>query len=209
MDPEREQASRPLHAALLGDHLLDAIPQLRRYARSLRRNIEDADELVLETLARAIASIDSFQPGSNLMAWLSTILRNIFYEEYRKRRRETEDADGREAAKLQFRPSQEGRIYFLEVRDALYRMRPEQREALMLIVSGASYENTAMLCGTSIGTVKSRIHRARAILTNLLNEHRPEKGGSDDDPVPSVSSTNPADGETIVFTGSFEKKALV
>jgi len=76
------------------DVMLAAVPTLRAFAISLSGNADRADDLVQETLLRATANIDSFQPGTNMLAWLFTILRNQFRSEYRKRRREVEDADG-------------------------------------------------------------------------------------------------------------------
>jgi len=82
------------------DQVLGTVPSLRAFAISLSGNIDRADDLVQETLLRALAHIDSFQPGTNMPAWLFTILRNLFRSEYRKRRREVEDADGRYAETL-------------------------------------------------------------------------------------------------------------
>ena len=78
----------------LRDQILASIPSLRAFAISLSGNVDRADDLVQETILRALANINSFQPGTNLPAWLFTILRNLFRSEYRKRRREVEDADG-------------------------------------------------------------------------------------------------------------------
>ena len=91
------------------DAMLAAVPSLRAFAISLSGNVDRADDLVQETLLRAMANIDSFQPGTNMSAWLFTILRNLFRSEYRKRRREVEDADGSYAESLKSHPEQEGR----------------------------------------------------------------------------------------------------
>ena len=80
----------------LRDTMLAAVPSLRAFGISLCGNVDRADDLVQETLLRALANIDSFQPGTNMSAWLFTILRNLFRSEYRKRRREVEDADSRD-----------------------------------------------------------------------------------------------------------------
>ena len=88
----------------LRDDILAAVPSLRAFAISLCGNGDRADDLVQETLLRALANIDSFQPGSNLPAWLFTILRNLFRSDYRKRRREVEDADGNYAKTLKTQP---------------------------------------------------------------------------------------------------------
>jgi RNA polymerase sigma-70 factor (ECF subfamily) len=155
------------------DELLKAVPKLRAFAVSLcgrtGGRIERADDLVQETLVKALANINSFTPGSNMPAWLYTILRNEFYSAFRKRRHEVQDEDGAHAAKMESRPEQEGHLHFLELQDALGQLRPEQREALVLIgASGLSYEDAAGLCACAIGTMKSRVNRARASLAALL-----------------------------------------
>src|SRR3569623_3679920 len=103
----------------LRDAILAAVPSLRAFAISLSGNADRADDLVQETLLRALANIDSFQPGANLPAWLFTILRNLFRSDYRKRRREVEDADGNYARTLKTQPTQTTRIEFEEFRSAL------------------------------------------------------------------------------------------
>jgi RNA polymerase sigma-70 factor (ECF subfamily) len=120
-------------------------------------------------LLRALAHIDSFQPGTNMPAWLFTILRNLFRSEYRKRRREVEDADGRYAESLKSHPEQTGRVEFSEFRAALAKLPSDQREALILVgASGFSYEDAANICGCAVGTIKSRVNRARTRLADLL-----------------------------------------
>ena len=102
-------------------------------------------------------------------AWLFTILRNLFRSEYRKRRREVEDADGRYAETLKSHPEQTGRVEFSEFRDALAKLPSDQREALILVgASGFSYEEAAGICGCAVGTIKSRVNRARTRLADLL-----------------------------------------
>src|SRR5450631_867340 len=106
--------------------VLGAVPSLRAFAISLCGNVDRADDLVQETLLRALANINSFQPGSNMPAWLFTILRNLFRSEYCKRRREVEDADGSYAASLKSQPEQTGRVEFEEFRRALAKLPPDQ-----------------------------------------------------------------------------------
>jgi RNA polymerase sigma-70 factor (ECF subfamily) len=89
------------------DEMLAAIPRLRAFGISLCGDVDKADDLVQETLQRALANIDSFEPGTKMLAWLITILRNLFYANYRKRRREVEDAEGRYAETLKSQPEQE------------------------------------------------------------------------------------------------------
>ena len=151
------------------DAMLAAVPSLRAFAISLSGNVDRADDLVQETLLRAMANIDSFEPGTNLSAWLFTILRNLFRSEYRKRRREVEDADGRHVGSLKSPPQQHSRLEFEEVRGALAKLLPDQREALILVgAAGFSHEEAAAICESPVGTIKSRVHRARARLVQLL-----------------------------------------
>lgn len=151
------------------DAVLAAIPSLRAFAISLSGNVDRADDLVQETLLRAFANIHSFQPGTNLSAWLFTILRNLFRSEYRRRRREVEDTDGSYADSLKSQPEQNGRVEFEEFRTALARLPQDQREALVLVgASGFSYEEAAAICGCAVGTIKSRVNRARTRLADLL-----------------------------------------
>ena len=164
----------PLEPAIR-DALLRATPSLRAFAISLTNNVDRADDLVQDTLVRALANIDRFQPGTNLNAWLFTILRNLFHSEYRKRRREVEDADGAYAANLSVLPAQGAHLDFADFQNALTKISPDQREALLLVgASGFSYEDTAAICGCAVGTVKSRVNRARVRLAELLNLSDPD-----------------------------------
>src|SRR4249920_3093930 len=133
-------------APSLKEAMLAAVPSLRAFAISLSGNVDRADDLVQETLMRAIANIDSFQPGTNMSAWLFTILRNLFRSEYRKRRREVEDADGSYAEALTSLPDQTSHLEMDEFRKALAKLPPDQREALILVgASGFSYEEAAAI----------------------------------------------------------------
>jgi len=152
------------------DAMLAAVPSLRAFAISLSGNVDRADDLVQETLLRAMANIDSFEPGTNMSAWLFTILRNLFRSEYRKRRREVEDADGKYAATLAVQPAQGAHLDFEDLQRALARLPADQREALLLVgASGFSYEQAADICGCAVGTIKSRVNRARNRLAELLH----------------------------------------
>jgi RNA polymerase sigma-70 factor (ECF subfamily) len=164
----------------LRDDILASVPSLRAFAISLSGNGDRADDLVQETLLRALANIDSFQPGSNLPAWLFTILRNLFRSEYRKRRREVEDTDGSYAESLKSHPEQNSRLEFQEFRAALAKLPPDQREALILVgASGFSYEEAAAICECAVGTIKSRVNRARTRLADLLSIESAEDFGPD------------------------------
>jgi RNA polymerase sigma-70 factor, ECF subfamily len=162
------------------DAMLAAVPNLRAFAISLCGNVDHADDLVQETLLRAMANIDSFQPGTNMSAWLFTILRNLFRSEYRKRRREVEDTDGTCADSLKSHPEQHSRLEFDEFRAALTKLPPHQREALILVgASGFSCEEAAAICDCAVGTVKSRVHRARIRLSKLLSINGADDYGPD------------------------------
>jgi RNA polymerase sigma-70 factor (ECF subfamily) len=164
----------------LRDQIVAKVPELRAYAVSLTGSIDHADDLVQETLLRALANIHSFEPGTNLPAWLFTILRNQFRSQYRKRRREIEDCDGRIAERLKTCPEQFGRIEFNELQRALAQVAADQREALILVAaSGFSCEEAAVICGCAVGTVKSRVHRARVQLAELLSVHNSDDFGPD------------------------------
>ena len=160
--------------------ILAAVPSLRAFAISLCGNVDRADDLVQETLLRALANIDSFQPGTNMSAWLFTILRNHFRSEYRKRRREVEDSDGHYAETLKSQPEQYGQVEYREFREALAQLPQDQREALVLVgASGFSYEEAANICGCAVGTIKSRVNRARTRLAELMAIDGAEDFGPD------------------------------
>jgi RNA polymerase sigma-70 factor (ECF subfamily) len=162
--------------------LLSVIPNLRAFAVSLCGNLDRADDLVQETLVKAWGNIGGFVEGTNLRAWLFTILRNIYYSEYRKRRREVADPDGVFAAKLATAPAQSGHMDLLDFRTALQQLPGDQREALILIgASGLSYEEAAGVCGCAIGTMKSRVNRARSRLAEMLSITSGMEFGHDDD----------------------------
>src|ERR1700680_1228171 len=165
----------------LRDDILASVPSLRAFAISLSGNGDRADDLVQETLLRALANIDSVQPGSTLPAWLFTILRNLFRSDYRKRRREVEDADGSYAKTLKTQPAQNAHLEFEEFRAALDKLPQDQREALILVgASGFSYEDAAAICGCAVGTIKSRVNRARSKLSALLYVDGAEDFGPDE-----------------------------
>ena len=151
------------------DLLVAEIPYLRAFAISLSGSVSMADDLVQDTLVKAWAKFDSFEPDTNLRAWLITILRNNFYSIYRKRRKEVQDSDGKYAERLWVRGGQESRLEMDDFRRAMDELAPEHREALIMIgVTELSYEEAAAACGVAVGTIKSRVHRARARLAAIL-----------------------------------------
>ncbi|WP_445501909.1 sigma-70 family RNA polymerase sigma factor [Microvirga sp. G4-2] len=154
----------------LREALLAAVPSLRAFAISLSGQVDKADDLVQDTLLRALSNLHRFERGTNLNAWLFTILRNLFRSEYRKRRREIADPDGSYARRLKVQPQQGSHLDFEDFRTALSRLPSDQREALLLVgASGFSYEEAARICGCAVGTIKSRVNRARIRLAALLN----------------------------------------
>ena len=153
----------------LKEAMLKLIPNLRAFGVSLCGDVERADDLVQETLLKAWNHLDSFQEGTNLRAWLFTILRNTYFSERRKRRREVEDADGSYAATLSTHPEQHGHMEMQDFRAALTRLPDDQREALILVgAAGFSYEEAAEISGCAVGTIKSRVNRARNRLSEML-----------------------------------------
>ena len=142
---------------------------LRAFGVSLCGDKDRADDLVQETLFKAWNHLDSFKEGTNLKAWLFTILRNTYFSERRKRRREVEDADGSYAARLATQPAQHGHMDMQDFRAALIRLPDDQREALILVgAAGFSYEEAADISGCAVGTIKSRVNRARNRLAGML-----------------------------------------
>lgn len=165
----------------LQQQMLAFAPQLRAYAMSISRSADRSDDLVQETMLRAISKIDTFQPGTKLGAWLTTILRNCYLSDLRRRRHEVEDVDGCYSEALRVAPEQEGLLEYKEFCAALKEIPFDQREALMLVgAAGLSYEDTATLCRTSTGTIKSRINRARSRLAALLGIESTSQIGFDD-----------------------------
>ena len=150
--------------------LLAAIPSLRAFAFSLIGRGDRADDLVQETLMKAWAHHASFQPGTNLRAWLYTILRNEFYSQMRKKGREIEDVDGAYSRNVGVHPDQPGHLDMADMHAALAQLPADQREALLLVAaSGFSYEEAATICDVAMGTIKSRVNRARTRLADLLS----------------------------------------
>ena len=164
------------------EELLEQIPSLRAFAVSLCGQMDKADDLVQEALVKAWSNLGSFTQGTNMRAWMFTILRNVYYSEHRKRRREVQDADGMFSARLVVHPSQAGHMDLQDFRAALSKLPSDQREALILVgASGFSYEEAADICGVAVGTIKSRVNRARSALTRNLSVQTSSEFGPDAD----------------------------
>jgi RNA polymerase sigma-70 factor (ECF subfamily) len=146
------------------------LPTLRAFGRSLCANATLADDLVQETMLKAWNCRDRFQPGSNMKAWLLTILRNRYYSELRHRKFEVEDPDDMYASMLSVQPEFEAQSELEALGRALKELPTEQREALLLVSAGGlSYREAAELCKCAVGTIKSRIARGRDQLVALLD----------------------------------------
>jgi RNA polymerase sigma-70 factor, ECF subfamily len=155
----------------LQDRMVKAIPGLRAFARSLCRNRDRADDLLQETLVRAIAGIHLFKQGSNLEAWLCTIMRNSFNNECSRSKRTVQDEDDRLAETLSVPPDQIGWGIARDLRAGLGRLSPDQQQALFLVgAAGLSYEEAAEKMGCQAGTIKSRVSRARTMLAAFMSE---------------------------------------
>ncbi len=158
-------------SAELQSALLDVLPHLRAFARSLTRNRDQADDLVNDAIVRAISASRQFTPGTNFKAWIFTILRNLFYNEGRKRHSKFTSLDDLTVNEPSINASQEASLEFCDFRRAFWQLNPDQREVLILVgASGLSYEEAAAVCGCRVGTIKSRVSRARADLKRTLDE---------------------------------------
>lgn len=168
-----ETSLRPAVFPSWDTQILGHLPALHRYALGLVRNFHAAEDLVHDTVVKAYSCIDKFQLGSNLRAWLFTILRNTFYSGMRKHKREIADPDGIYAATLVSQPEHDGRLAMNEFLQAFTQLSPEHRDIVTLVgVSGHSYEVAARKIGIPVGTAKSRLSRARAQLTEAMDGER-------------------------------------
>ena len=149
--------------------LIRAVPNLRAFANSLCGDHTRADDLVQDTLVKAWSNLESFERGSNLKAWLFTILRNTYFSELRKRRREVEDPDGALAERMSVLPEQQVHMDLVDFRKAFCGLSDDQKEVLLLVgAEGFSYGEAAEITNAAIGTVKSRVNRARVALNKAL-----------------------------------------
>lgn len=160
------------------------IPNLRAFARSLSRSADEADDLVQEALVKAWKNWNHFAPGSNLKAWVFTILRNAYLSERRKRKNEVQDVDGELSKQLAVKSGQLAHMEFIDFQKAFDQLPEEQKEALVLIgAEGFAYEEAALMCGCAVGTMKSRVNRARTRLAELMGLDASDAVGDGDNPV--------------------------
>jgi RNA polymerase sigma-70 factor (ECF subfamily) len=175
------------------DEIVEHLPSLRAFARSLTRDASAADDLVQDTVVKAWSNIDKFEAGTNMRAWLFTILRNTFYSLRRKRAREVADVDGVMAGQLSEKPDHDGRLVMRDFAVAFGEIPDEQREALLLVgASGFSYEEAAEMCGCKVGTIKSRANRGRKRLAELMELSEDEPLEMTDQATMAVVNGRPA-----------------
>lgn len=160
--PRRESVSQ---------EVVDLIPALRAFARTFYKDTADADDLVQETLTKALANIDKFERGTRLKSWMFTIMRNTFNTRYKTCVREAPGQAQCVADGVTCAPTQEWSLRGRELTEALHRLPAHYREVLVLVVvTGESYLSTADICDCAVGTVKSRLNRARHLLAQELGE---------------------------------------
>jgi RNA polymerase sigma-70 factor, ECF subfamily len=170
-----QAADQPFQTALVA-----AIPNLRAFAISLSGNVQTANDLVQETMLKAWTHREKFEEGTNIKSWLFTILRNTYFSDFRRRKREVQDTDGAAAAMLSTHPEQPGHMDLMDFNRSLAELSEDQREALLLVgAEGFSYEETAEICGCAVGTIKSRVNRARARLAELMSVSAVDEFGPD------------------------------
>lgn len=159
------------HPPTTRDQIVSLLPEMRAFAMSLTRNHASADDLVQDAVVKAWKNFHQFQDGGNLRAWVFTILRNTYYSDLRKKRRETDHLIDTEASARQPVGPSDQIIDVMDFEKAFQTLPVEQREALTLVAaSGMTYEDAAQTCGVAIGTIKSRINRGRQRLAELLGK---------------------------------------
>jgi RNA polymerase sigma-70 factor, ECF subfamily len=170
----------------LHQNICACLPRLRAFSMSLTRDRTLADDLVQESIVRALTHRDQFEPNTNFMAWIATIARNCFYSGLRRRRWISDLSPELPSLDRPVSGGQEARLQMRDLERAFGVLGTEHREALLLIgVSGFSYEEAAEVAGCAMGTMKSRVSRARAQLERLLD---PEMG----DPAAATMTTRAA-----------------
>jgi RNA polymerase sigma-70 factor, ECF subfamily len=182
----------------VAEEMVSLVPQLHSFARSLCRDGVRADDLVQEALLRAFDNIQRFKPGTNLKAWLFTILRNEHYSQLRRRKFEAHDVSSDQLPEPSVPPDHDGELELRDLNRALAALSPGQRAALILVsASGFSYEEAAAICGCAVGTIKSRVARARTALLAMLEGRLPPPVLADEtelptaEPVPSTAAPQP------------------
>ncbi len=163
--------------------MIALLPDMRSFARFLVKNRTEADDLVQDALVRALGAIDQFDPNTNLKSWLFTILRNVFFEQSRRRRTERAVLDrsvsGREETTAD---DHDGRAALSDLERRLWQLPPLLREAVVLVgAQELTYDEAAVICGVPAGTVKARVSRARSQLRKLIDHDPPARAADVDD----------------------------
>jgi RNA polymerase sigma-70 factor, ECF subfamily len=186
---------------MVTQEMVALVPQMHTFARSLTRDGVRADDLVQEALARALANIERFRPGTNLKAWLFTIVRNEHYSQLRRRKFEAHGVDTDSLPEPSVPPDHDGDLEVRDLNRALATLSPGQRTALILVsASGFSYEEAAKICGCAVGTIKSRVARARDTLMAILDGRVPERA------VRTDAEEDSLDGETKAAHPRFSRQ---
>ncbi|WP_439560422.1 sigma-70 family RNA polymerase sigma factor [Roseinatronobacter sp.] len=175
------------------DEIVTHLPALRAFARGLTGDVSAADDLVQETVLKAWSKFAQYNEGTNLRAWLFTILRNTYLSKRRKQSREVSDGEGVFAARMASKPDHDGRLALQELNAAMKLLPLEQREALILVgAMGFSIEEAAETCNCAPGTIKSRANRARKALVEILHLEKGELPDSTDKSVAMVMAGAPS-----------------
>jgi RNA polymerase sigma-70 factor (ECF subfamily) len=177
------------------DEIVTHVKAMRAFALSLTRDLSSADDLVQDTIVKAWSNIDKFQPGTNMRAWLFTILRNTFYSDRRRAKRVVSDTDGVMTDAIAVKPDHDGHLAMTDFRRAFEELSDEQREALILVgAQGISCEEAADMCGCAVGTIKSRVNRGRRRLVEILKLDASDATELTDSATLAVMARNPGMG---------------
>jgi RNA polymerase sigma-70 factor (ECF subfamily) len=163
-------ASHDKNTSAIELEIVTLTPALRVFARRFLRSNDDIDDLVQETLLKALNSLHLYHPGTSLKSWLFTSLRNTFCTNYRRQKREPTGMDVM-VERIAIAPTQEWALRQHELQQALALLSDDRRRALTLVAAATSYEDAARICGCRIGTLKSRVSRARESLLLMLGNH--------------------------------------
>ncbi|MBW6425358.1 sigma-70 family RNA polymerase sigma factor [Rhizobium sp. XQZ8] len=150
--------------------IIGYIPALYKFAHRFHRTESDVEDLVQDTLLKALGNLDKFQEGTSVKSWMFTIMRNAFCTKYARNKREQVGLDDVQINKFSTKPEQEWRVQGQEIEQAIAALNADHRKAVdLVILQGTSYEDAAVLCQCAVGTMKSRVNRARASLSRMLS----------------------------------------
>lgn len=177
--------------------LTKCLPHMRSFARFLCRRDDLADDLVQDAVVRALVAAHQFQPGTNFKAWIFTIMHNQNISDFRRRRPLVTSIEVEEPASCQVAPNQIDSLVLVDLDNAVKKLPASQRKALILVVvHGLSYEDAAQVCRCAVGTIKSRVGRARSTLREMLMGYEePTPQTLDQAPQGNTGVSPGADGE--------------